>query len=197
LLVLDSAGEAELARANAVLDDLIGRANYQLDADGIPAEQRRFRQIAECRYVGQGFELRAEMPAGRLDRASVQAIVEDFFRVHKQVYGHAFRDQATEMVTMRVVATVAVETLALPKLERGGRINPGEAELYRRRTVFDDGQGRDTPRYRRDRLKADDRVTGPALIVQHNSTTIVPPGYVAIVQAYGDMLIRRDGSGRP
>src|SRR4051812_24550172 len=182
LLVLDSAGEAELARANAVLDHLIGRANRQLDADGIPADQRRFRQIAECRYVGQGFELRAEMPAGKLDRSSVQAIIEDFFRVHKQVYGHAFRDQATEMVTARVVATVAVETLALPKLERGGRTNPGEAELYRRRTVFDDGQGRDTPRYRRDRLKADDRVTGPALIVQHNSTTIVPPGYVAIVQ---------------
>ena len=71
LLVLDKAGEAEFARANAVLDDLIGRANHQLDADGIPAEQRRFRQIAECRYVGQGFELRAEMPDGQLDRASV------------------------------------------------------------------------------------------------------------------------------
>lgn len=193
LLVLNDAGEAELGRVNDVIDDLIARANRQLDADGIPAAQRMFRQIAECRYVGQGFELRAEIPSGPFGRSSADAVIENFFNAHHQVYGHAFREQSCEMVTLRVVATVAVETLTLPKLARGGRRNPAEAELYRRRTVFDNGEALDTPRYSRPQLLAGDTLSGPALVVQHNSTTIVPPGYVATVMDYGDMLIERKG----
>ncbi len=192
LLVLDKAGEAGFAKANAALDDLIARANAQLDADGIPAAKRRFRQVAECRYVGQGFELRAEMPNGRLTTESAAVINENFYNAHKQVYGHAFRDQSCEIITLRVVATVEVDTLKLPRLEKGGRHNPAEAVLYSRRTVFDDGKAHDTPRYNRDRLLADDRVSGPALIVQHNSTTLVPPGYTATVAGFGDMLVAKE-----
>lgn len=191
LLVLDTATEAEFKKVNDVLDSLIARANSQLDADGISPANRRFRQIAECRYVGQGFELRAEMPEGHLGTASAATIIRNFYNVHKQVYGHAFPDQSCEMVTLRVIAMVEVDTLKLPKLAKGGRKNPDDAIIYRRRTVFDDGQALETPRYRREKLLADDIIAGPALIVQHNSTTMVPPGYVATVMDYGDMLIRR------
>ncbi|MDP1731026.1 MAG: hydantoinase/oxoprolinase family protein [Devosia sp.] len=191
LLVLDKATDAEFKKANDALDELIARANLQLDADGISRTNRRFQQIAECRYVGQGFELRADMPEGHLGTRSAATIIDNFYNAHKQVYGHAFRDQSCEMITLRVVATVEVDTLKLPKLGKGGRTNPDEAVLYRRRTVFDDGQALETPRYRRDMLLADDRLAGPALIIQHNSTTIVPPGYVATVMDYGDILIRR------
>lgn len=191
LMVLNNAIEAEFSRVNASLDELIARANRQLDADGIPAGQRLFRQVAECRYAGQGFELRAEMPEGRLNKGTAAAVIENFYNVHKQVYGHAFRDQLTEMVTLRVIATVAVDMLKLPKLAKGGRHNPAEAELCRRRTVFDDGKALETPRYQRGELLADDTIAGPALVIQHNSTTIVPPGYLATVLDYGDMRIER------
>ncbi len=193
LLVLNEATPEEFASINAVIEDLTARANRQLDADGVPGSQRRFRQVAECRYVGQGFELRAEIPSGPLDEKSAATVIDNFFDVHHQVYGHAFRDQACEMVTVRVVATVAVDTLALPKLEQGGRADPADAVMYRRCTVFDDGASLDTPRYDRSRLKADDTIAGPALIIQHNSTTLVPPAYTATVLAYGDILIAKEG----
>jgi N-methylhydantoinase A len=191
VIVLDRASEDDFARVNRMREDLIERANRQLEADGIPVAQRRFRQVAECRYVGQGFELRADIQDGPLDKASAAAVIENFYRVHKQVYGHAFRDQQTEMVTLRVVAVVAVDALTAPKLGHGGRQNPKEAELYRRRTVFDNGDALATPRYDRAKLLAEDTIAGPALVVQHNSTTIVPPGYRATVLTFGDMLIRR------
>ncbi|MNC97852.1 hypothetical protein D3C83_156430 [compost metagenome] len=57
--------------------------------------------------------------------------------------------------------------------------------------MFDNGEAIETQRYERGRLLADDTIDGPALVVQHNSTTIVPPAYRATVMAYGDMLIRR------
>jgi N-methylhydantoinase A len=194
LIVLDKASDEEFARVTVILDELIGKANRQLDADGVPAGQRRFRQVAECRYLGQGFELRVDVPAGPLNPGSARAVMDDFFNVHKKVYGHAFRDQSCEMVTLRLIATAAVETLALPKLAVGGARNPDHARLYARRTVFDDGAVHETPRYLRAKLLAGDAIEGPALVVQHNSTTIVPPGYVATVMTYGDILIGREGA---
>ena len=194
LIVLDKASKDEFARVNAVLQDLTARADRQLDADGIPAAQRRFRQVAECRYVGQGFELRAEVPDGPLNETSAKAVIDHFYDAHKQVYGHAFRDQSCEMVTVRLIATVAVDTLALPKLGKGGRRNPEDAVMYTRRTIFDDGSSLDTPRYQRGKLLADDIVEGPALIIQHNSTTLVPPKWVARVAAHGDIVIAKEGA---
>lgn len=191
LLTLDKASIAEFRKVNAALDELIARANGQLDADGIPAEKRRFRQVAECRYVGQGFELRADMPNGHLTAESAATVNENFYQAHKQVYGHAFREQSCEIITLRVIATVEVDTLKLPKLAKGGRTNPVEALLYSRRTVFDDGGTANTPRYQREKLLSDDTVSGPALIVQHNSTTLVPPGYLATVMSHGDMLVAK------
>lgn len=193
LILLDKASDEEFARVSAILEDLTARAHRQLDADGVPEGLRRFRQVAECRYLGQGFELRTDVPDGALNRDSAAKVIDSFYEVHKKVYGHAFRDQSCEMVTLRLIATAMVETMALPKLDVGGRRNPGDAVLYSRRTVFDDGAAHETPRYLRGKLLADDTVAGPALIVQHNSTTIVPPGYRATVMAYGDILISREG----
>ncbi|MBO6720004.1 MAG: hydantoinase/oxoprolinase family protein [Rhizobiaceae bacterium] len=192
LMVLNDAGEAEYKVMNDALVSLTDQANRQLDADGVPLGARRFQRVAECRYVGQGFELRANVPADPMDAGTIQAVIESFHEEHKKIYGHAFRDQACELITLRLVAVAGVETLSLPELETGGRQDPPEALLYTRQTVFDDGSAQETPRYQRGKLLADDRISGPAIIIQHNSTTVVPPGYGALVMRYGDILISRN-----
>lgn len=191
LKTLDNASDDDLAGINAIAEELIADATAQLVSDGIAEADRRFSRIMECRYLGQGFELRAAMPDGPLTQDSKQAVIDAFFDVHEEAYGHAFRDQITEGVTLRVVASAAVDALRLPPLENGGRENPAEALLNERDTIFDDGAPTPTPRYDRLKLLADDRITGPALITQHNSTTIVPPRYVATVLTHGDMRIAR------
>ncbi len=63
--------------------------------------------------------------------------------------------------------------------------------MYSLDTIFDDGEPTPTPRYDRAKMLKDDTVEGPAIVTQHNSTTIVPPGYTATVLAFGDMRIAR------
>ena len=191
LQTLDDADDDAVARINSIVEALSVEANAQLEADGIEPAARRFKKIMECRYLGQGFELRAEMPDGKLTQKNKQEIIESFFGVHKEAYGHGFRDQVTEGVTVRVVASAEVDQLTLPKLGQGGRINPSEALMYSLDTIFDDGKPQPTPRYDRTNLLCDDTIKGPAIITQHNSTTIVPPGYTATVLSYGDMRIAR------
>ena len=191
LVVLSGAGAADIARLEAAFAEIAGEGAAQLDSDGIPADRRHCDRVMECRYVGQGFELRARVPDGPLDAASLDAVMRDFYDVHKQVYGHAFDDQAVEAVTLRLIARGATDPLRLPEIAHGGRSDPAEALAYTRDTVFDDGRPLPTPRYARDRLLAEDTVRGPAIITQHNSTTIVPPGYGARVLSHGDIVIAR------
>lgn len=191
LQTLDDADDDAVARINSIIEALSAEANAQLEADGIEPAARRFKKIMECRYLGQGFELRAEMPDGKLTQKNKQEIIDSFFSVHEEAYGHGFRDQVTEGVTVRVVASAEVDQLTLPKLGHGGRINPSEALMYSLDTIFDDGKPQPTPRYDRANLLCDDTIKGPAIITQHNSTTIVPPSYTATVLSYGDMRIAR------
>ena len=191
VVVANKAGAAEFAAVNGVISDLTEQARAQLLADGIAADKHRFTAVAECRYVGQGFELRAAMPSGPLNADNVTSVIRSFYDAHKQVYGHAFEDQLVEIITLRVVGSAATETLTLPDLAQGNRINPVVAELYTRDTVFDDGSVHPTPRYDRSMLLTEDVVVGPALIVQHNSTTLVPPGYAASVLRHGDLRVAK------
>jgi N-methylhydantoinase A len=191
LVVANRASKVEFELVNKIVADLKAEASEQLVSDGVPADMHRFTAVAECRYVGQGFELRAAMPDGPLNEGNVHSIIKSFFDAHKQAYGHAFEDQLVEIITLRVVGSAATEMLKLPELAHGGRTNPKAAELYTRNTVFDDGKAVPTPRYDRAKLLAEDVVSGPALIVQHNSTTLVPPGYSASVLSHGDMRIAR------
>ena len=73
---------------------------------------------------GQGFELRAKMPSEPLTKNNVNVIIDNFYDVHKQQYGHAFKDQITEAITIQVVASVDTEKLEFTKLKAGGNENP-------------------------------------------------------------------------
>ena len=187
LVVANKADDKDFAEVNAIVADLKRLASKQLSADGIAVSRQHFTTIAECRYLGQGFELRAAMPKEALSKKNIGSVIDSFYKTHKQVYGHAFDDQLVEIITLRVVGSAEVETLKLPNLKKGNRKNPAAAKLYVRETVFDDGKPVKTPRFDRGQLLAGDKITGPALIVQHNSTTLVPTKYTATVMGHGDI----------
>ena len=191
LCVLTKADQAALDRVNGRLDELTNQASAALAADGVPKAQQRFVRIAECRYVGQGFELRAELPEGKLTLDSRKVTLDNFHKEHRQSYGHAFEDQDVELITLRVVARVPEEPVAWPPLAEASGPDPKEAWLYARRTVFDDGTTHETPRFARDKLKAGHVIDGPAIVVQTDSTTLIPPGWVANIHRSGNLHIRK------
>ncbi|WP_339227878.1 hydantoinase/oxoprolinase family protein [Oceanobacillus sp. FSL K6-2867] len=167
------------------------QAASQLINDGISKRDIEFERIAECRYIGQGFELRVPVPEGKLTKQSVHEIVSNFHSIHQQEYGHHFPENTVELISLDVVATGKTPNLELPELERKNRINPKEALMYERNTYFEmDGEikGLTTPRYQREELLANDRITGPASIIQRDSTTLVPPDWQIVVSPYGTLL---------
>ncbi|MGI9449306.1 MAG: hydantoinase/oxoprolinase family protein, partial [Geminicoccaceae bacterium] len=180
---------------NALLDDLVGLCRQDLENDGVPKERQNFQRFAECRYHGQGFELRAAIPDGEVTPANVGAITTAFHEQHRLDYGYAFDDGEIELITIRVIGTEDVTPLKVAKLERANGAGIDQTLLYTRSTTFDNGRTLETPRYDRDGLKAGHEVPGPAVIIQHNSTTLVPPGYGAAITDYGNLHIQRTNNG--
>ncbi|WP_085993354.1 hydantoinase/oxoprolinase family protein [Oceanobacillus senegalensis] len=173
------------------LEQLEQKAESQLIQDGISKRNIEFERIAECRYMGQGFELRVPIPEGKLTKQSIQEIVSRFHSIHQQEYGHYFPENTVELISLDIVAKGKTPSLRLPKLEEMKRTNPKEAKMYERQTYFKvDGEfkGLPTPRYQREKLMANDWITGPASIIQRDSTTIVPPDWQVIVSSHGTLL---------
>ena len=98
-----------------------------------------------------------------------------------------------ELITVRVIGREDVVPLKVARIDKADGHDISDAFLYSRPTTFDDGQTVETPRYDRDRLKAGHRIAGPAILIQHNSTTLLPPGYVAEIAEFGNLHVYRGG----
>ena len=92
-------------------------------------------------------------------------------------------------MTLRVIGTAAIEPIKWPTLEKANGHTVEDALLYRRPTTFDNAETVETPRYDRGKLLAGHEFDGPAIVVQHNSTTVIPMGYRARVSDYGNIHI--------
>ena len=195
-LVLASAKNEDFNRINKALNELEGLCRKRLSADGISKKNQKINKIAECRYHGQGFELRAEIPPGKLTNANKQIVIDNFHKQHELDYGYTFGSDQVEIMTLRVVGIASVEPMSWPKQKKIQKTTTmkkslDQAYLYTRKTTFDDGKTIDTPRFDRDKMLAGHKIKGPAIIIQHNSTTLIPPGYLANVSTYGNIHIKK------
>jgi N-methylhydantoinase A len=191
IVSLRHADQAAIERMNAVIDELVEQCRRDLEKDGVAIGRQKFQRLAECRYHGQGFELRAQLPEGRLTASNLVDVVASFHQQHRLDYGYHFEDGEVELITVRVIGSEDVAPLKVALIDKAERSDISGAFLYSRATTFDDGQSVDTPRYDRNRLRAGQRISGPAILIQHNSTTLLPPGYTAAVAEYGNLHVYR------
>lgn len=194
-LVLASATGKDFDRINKSLADLEKLCRERLSADGIPKGKQKLTRIAECRYHGQGFELRADLPSGKLSAKNKGVLIDNFHKQHELDYGYTFGSDQVEIMTLRVIGVAAVEPMSWPKLKKAPagaakKKQLKDAFLYSRKTTFDDGKTVDTPRYDRGKLSSGHEISGPAIILQHNSTTLVPPRCKARVSDFGNIHIK-------
>ena len=158
----------------------------QLADEAFAPEEMRFERTLDLRYVGQAFELSVDVPEGRFDEASIETVRERFHERHEHRYGHAYRDEPIELVTIRLRARGVVETPALTAEDPGGTAADAVRET---RTVTYDGEPHDTRIYDGPRLPVGATFDGPAVVEGAESTTVVPPGQRVRVDEYGNLLV--------
>jgi len=171
------------------------RLRAQLREDGVPRSRTRVVASADCRYAGQGYELTVPLP--KVSRTGLRALRHDFDELHRSVYGHANPDQEIELVAVRLAAFGALPTPEAAEITRGSSLPPTRARLGTRRVLLPtEARAVRATVWDRATLRAGNRITGPAIVEQMDSTTVVLPGQRVSVEPSGDMWIRETGRSR-
>jgi N-methylhydantoinase A len=168
--------------------ELSQTGHRRLLADGVPGEPISERRLVDMRYRGQSYELEIPFPVltGNVEH-SLSLAVGAFHLQHEQVYGHANPTREVELVSIRVVH---YQNLGRPKVSKPSEANPKQESLLSRRAYFYKVGWQDTPVVLRHSLVPGERLTGPAIIEQHDTTIVVYPGQYAVVDAAGNLMIR-------
>jgi N-methylhydantoinase A len=186
---------------DAVADDLaddLARLEQQAEAwlvaEGVAPEARSLVRSAEMRYHGQSFEVTVRL--NRSGATGLRELPELFHERHRAVYGYAEPGAAVELITMRVQGVGAAPRPArlAPRGQREARQN-GPPIPAARRTIVLDGVPVEAGVYRRDELRPGARIDGPAVVIQYDSTTVVPPDFVVEVDEWLNLIGTREGAG--
>jgi len=147
------------------------------------------RRSADMRYVGQEHAVTVDLP-GELfaaqDRAGIKA---RFDAVHRTRYGFSVAGEKAEIVSLR---GAVIGEMRKPPFEHiaKGSAEPDAAAFRGKRPVYFASTGFvETPTFDRPALQAGNKITGPALIEEHASTTVAHPGDLVEVDAFGDLVI--------
>ena len=178
--------------------ELEEQARSQLEADGIAKDRWVIQRVADCRYLGQGYELRVEAGSGAIDAEWSSKLASDFHDAHEREYSRRFEESDIEIPNIRVRGIGLIEPLTMPEVASSDE--SVDIALHHTRDAWFrvDGELRELPTrfYDRERLAAGHRIEGPAVINQYDTTTVIPPGLAAEIDRYGNIVIWLEESAR-
>ena len=150
--------------------------------------RQRLNYEADVRYFRQGYEFSLEIDPDRIGGGGLDDLAARFGLAHERIYGFKL-DQPVELVNLRAVGIGAVQKISLPKFDKDG---PDAAHaVVEQHQAFFDGNFAPVKVYERAKLRAGNRVRGPAIVVQMDATTVIHPQHTGEVDEYLSILIRR------
>ena len=188
--LLDSLARSEI---DPQFESMEAEALAWLDRESVEPTRRHVVRAFDMRYLGQNFELTVAAPPSWGE--GLAGLRRAFLLEHERVYGYSAEDEAIQVVALRLTALGAPEPLGRPELGPARSPEPDEARIGERAVYFEEAAGFvPTPIYRRQRLCAGHRLAGPAVVEQMDSTTIIPPGQVGLVDERANLLIRTEAT---
>jgi N-methylhydantoinase A len=175
------------AEVKGIVAELAATAAEALEAEGIAAAAREVSVQVDLRYRGQGMRLTIDLPLAEFASGGLTEVAKRFDDLHTQLFTFAL-DAPHEVVNLRAVVQGPETVAALEMLPQGGP-DPAAAEIGRT-IIHAEGARHAAGVYDRTRLKAGNRIAGPAIIKQMDTTTLILPGHVGEVDAIGTILIR-------
>ncbi len=177
----------DLAGVNRLLADLENEAR-EFVRMGTEKDLVTERQVS-MRYKGQGWEIPVRLSASRFDELAVEELARVFSKAYEEFFGRAIDDLPIEAVSWSVRVASVIE-----RPERTAMLDAGaSATADSRRQVYEpvSGVAVDTAIYSRDRLQPAMVVSGPAVIVESQTTTILASHHQAVSQIDGTLRITR------
>ena len=178
--LLVRAADLDDERLDRAFGELETRANTEYESEGIAAGQLLLERSLDVRYVGQGHELSVPMSAD---------FETSFHDIHHRRFGYADPKRPTEVVNVRVRAVARTDQPPMPEHELQAA-DASAATLGECAIVFD-GDERESLPIDRSKLQPGNAFSGPALVVEYSTTTVVPPDFHCRVDAGENLILER------
>ena len=180
--------EMDWNRVNEMLERMEQEGLAFLERADIDLSTAKIERIADMRYAGQGHEITIRMPMGKLGPTSIPSIQERFLKEYELRYNRSLVDIGMETVTWRVIVSGPTPALN-PQL--AGKTGQRAAYKGTRKVLFESlgTKAIDCPVYDRYLLKAGDSFSGPAIIEETESTSIIGPNSQVRLDQYKNIVI--------
>ncbi len=168
------------------LKDLRAAAAEDLTNEGVErGEQDVFYQV-DIRYKGQGMKLTVDVSPSTFESEGLAGITRRFDAEHEQLFTFAL-DAEHELVGLRAVVQGAEKSFVNASSDAGGE-DSSAARLQETR-IYADGAWREGHIYDRSKLVPGNRVSGPAIVLEMDATSVILPGHVGVIDHVGNILI--------
>jgi len=163
-----------------IFDRLTQLAQSELAAEGVEGSQTILTPALDMRYVGQSHEITINQPDGI-------GWLEAFHNEHERLYGHQHPESAVEVVNVRLFAVGLVDK---PEIAiQTDKVSAAAEPIDVGDVWFNAEQPAQTAFYKRDDLQYGHQIAGPAVVFQLDTTTVIPPGWYAEVDGWGNLLL--------
>ncbi len=185
---LKIAEETPAAELKSRVENLMSQASEWLDGEGVEEDKRRFDLYADCRYYLQNIQIPCRFELDDLSGKDSTFLREQFEEAHRQRYNFELPDSPLEIATIRVIGRGTIKGVTLAESANGAGEDASGAVL-RKEQVFFGGEWMETPIYDRGALRPGNRISGPAIVAQDDTTTVLEPGYAGAVDRFGNIRI--------
>ncbi len=180
----------DFSQMETIYAELIADGGAALERAGSGDLKRKITRWADMRYVGQEHAVTIELSESLFKKQDRGGIKQAFDAEHQLRYGTCAPNEPAEIVSLRATVTGLMKKPAMERIAKGSATPPKAASLGARMVSFDNRKAAmKTPIYIREELKGGNKITGPALIEEHASTTVVFPGDKLTVDAFGNLII--------
>jgi N-methylhydantoinase A len=182
-----SLADSDFAEVNRIFGGMIAEAGDLLTNEGTAADAMTFQRFLDMRYVGQEFPIQTPVDETALESGDVTKIRAVFDEIHDRRYGHQAPHESVEIVNLRLTATGKRARSQFPPLPPVTT----DAVIEKRNVIFDADSidGIECTIYDRDKLGPGAKVSGPAVVQEYASTTVLFPGDEMQVTPSGEMII--------
>ena len=188
-------GEPSVGDVAAIYDRLEQQASNWLRRESVPESYQQISRSADLRYQHQGWEITVDVPAGEVTQHILEDVETTFHELHRRLYTYNLPHQTVELVNLRVTAFGSLPRPPSYPVAELDAAKP-EPRAARRVRVFRSQGFVETPVYDRQQLFPGSMIEGPAVIEQRNTTTLLVPGYAALADSHGNLILTAAAVGR-
>ncbi len=180
--ILKPAEKLSLKKLDNLFETLGEKSLYEMEKEGFNKDEIKIYPYVDLRYLGQSYEI-------TIPYKKNMSYLSDFHEAHQKLYSYHNPQRPIEIVNIKVKAVGMSHKIRFKKFLLEGE-KPNKA-FVKNQNLYFKGEKYQAPIFKRSLLSHGNKIHGPALVVDEESTTFLPPSYILKVDAYLNLIIQK------